>query len=640
MFAGNAETRTHPSEAKGAVPGWFVDGIILLCALLASAFVYSNAISGEFVWDDKSQIMSNELILQGRNLGTALTSDTWAFMGSDREVSSKYWRPTIVLWWTANYRLFGLRAIGWHTANILLHMAVMVAAYGVLRQLSVRRGLAAAILLIFAVHPVHVESVTWISGSSDLLLAFFLLASFWSVLSALSRPSWIKWAIAIALFVPALLAKESGILYPLLVFIAAWATAKSDLGHRRRIMLAAVATVPFLAVAGAYLLARILILESWGFGGNPHISLGRVILTIPSALAFYLRQTFLPFWIGPSYPLRVVTLSNSGLLNLVLPLLAVVSVGLVTGWLVRREPARQIGLALFLLPLLPALNIGAFHGEHLVRDRYIYLPVLGAMMVAIPAAAGGLRRVFHLSAIRSESVLLAAAIILAIPLGVQTFRYNRTWLSNLALAESLIRFDPTSSINYTMYGLALYHDGRIDESIESFDRALEISPWYETYIHRSTALMDVGRLREAELDLRELIAVHDQDHLAYERLIDCYVRQNRLDKAEEVVREARREHPNRKCAFTARLAVILNRLQRSEEALAELESVRGDVDGEYGPPARMVLFQLGMLYAGLDRRREARDALQEYLVKTEGLGDDLTKLTRRQAEKMLARLER
>ncbi len=640
MIAGNAQTKTQPSDANDAVPGWFVDGMILLCVVVVSALVYSNALSGEFVWDDNSQIKENELILQGRHLGKALTSDTWAFMGPSGEVTSKYWRPTIVIWWTANYRLFGLRAIGWHAANILLHMAVMVAAYGVLRQLSVRRRLAAAILLIFAVHPVHVESVTWISGSSDLLLAFFLLASFWSVLSALMRPSWIKWAIAIVFFFPALLAKESAILYPVLVFIAAWATAKPGLDRRRRIMIAAMATVPFLAAAGVYLLARVLILDSLGVGGNPNVSLGRVILTLPSVLAFYIRQTLLPIWVGPGSPLRVVTLSDIGLLNFVLPLLVVMSVGLVTGWLVRREPARQIGLALWLLLLLPTFNIGALHREHLVSDRYLYLSVLGAMMVVIPAAAGGLQRMFHHRSIRPDSILLAVAIVLAIPLGIQTFRYNRSWLSDLAVGESMIRSDPTSSLNHTIYGWALYRDGRIEESIEAFDRAIEISPGYKTYILRSSALMDVGRLREAELDLRELIAANDQDHMAYERLIDCYIRQKRPAKAEEVVREARREHPDRKCAFTSRLVVILTQSRRSEEALAELESVRGDVDSEFGPPARMVLFQLGMLYKEVDRHREARDALREYLVKTEGISDELTKLARSEAQKMLSRLER
>ncbi|MHC4827791.1 MAG: tetratricopeptide repeat protein [Planctomycetota bacterium] len=627
-----------PTPAQPPVPGWFADCMILLIVCFVGVIVYSNTFSGEFVLDDNYQITANELLLQPRHAWKALTSDLWAFRGSAGETSSYYWRPTLVVWWMVNYQVFGLRSFGWHVSNILLHAVVMVLAYCVLRRLAVDRRLAAAILLIFAVHPAHVESVAWVSGSSDLLLAAGVLASLWCVVGALQRPSGLRWAAAVALYVPAVLSKESGVLYPALVFVAAWAMTPSGVGARRRFVDAVVKAVPFAVVAAAYMGARFLVLGLIGIGGNPHISLGNVILSVPTVLTFYLRQTLFPLWIGPAYPVRPVSLANIGLLNFVLPALIVAAAAVVAWRLARREPDRQIGLALWLLPLVPALNIGAFFAEHIVHDRYLYLSLLGAAMVAVPAAASGLRRFSGMTAKAADTACLAGVVVLCVPLALSTVRNNRDWRTDLDLAEAFVRSDPTSIINHTTLGLELHRAGRTQDAIASFDRAIELGFWYKTHVFRANALMDLGRLDEAETELRELIPRFEQNVTAYERLADCLVRQRRPAEAADVMRDAIQEHPRRRCGLTARLAVILELAGRRSEAVRELESVRGDVGVEYGPEAAMVLYQLGVIYAQMDREAEAVEALQEYLVMTEGFTDPPSRAARPEAQRLLGRL--
>jgi tetratricopeptide (TPR) repeat protein len=586
--------------------------MILLIACFVGVIVYSNTVSGEFVLDDNYQITANELLLQPRHAWKALTSDLWAFRGSAEETSSYYWRPTLVVWWMVNYQVFGLRSFGWHITNILLHAVVMVLAYAVLRRLSVTRRLAAGILLIFAVHPAHVESVAWISGSSDLLLAAGVLASLWCVLWAMEGRSRLRWAAAVALYVPAVLSKESGVLYPALVFVAAWAKAPPGLGARRRFIDAVVKAVPFAVVAAAYMGARYLVLGLIGIGGNPHTSLGNVILSVPAVLAFYLRQTLLPLWIGPAYPVRPVSLANLGLLNFVVPALIVAVAALVAWRLVRRDPVRQIGLGIWLLPLLPALNIGAFFAEHIVHDRYLYLSLLGAAMVVVPAAATGIKRVTSFGAAAADTACLVAVVVLCVPLAMGTVRHNRAWLTDLDLAEAFVRSDPTSIINHTTLGLELHRAGRTQEAIASFDHAIELGFWYKTHVFRANALMDLGRLEEAETQLRDLIPRFEQNATAYERLADCLVRQRRPAAAAGVMREARQAHPRRRCGL--------------------------NVATEYGPEAAMVLYQLGVFYSELDRRPEAAEALREYLAKTEGFTDQPTRAARPEAQRLLRRL--
>jgi tetratricopeptide (TPR) repeat protein len=222
---------------------------------------------------------------------------------------------------------------------------------------------------------------------------------------------------------------------------------------------------------------------------------------------------------------------------------------------------------------------------------------------------------------------------------MSTVLNNRAWLTDLDLAEAFVRSDPTSIINHTTLGLELHRAGRTPEAIASFDRAIEVGFWYKTHVFRANALMDLGRLEEAEAQLRELIPRFEQNVTAYERLADCLVRQRRPGEAADVMHAARQEHPRRRCGLTARLAVILELAGRRSEAVRELESVRGDVGVEYGPEAAMVLYQLGVFYADLGRRPEAAEALREYLAKTEGFSDQPTRAARPDAQRRLDRLD-
>ena len=215
----------------GKAASWRSDVIILLVAVMLVAAVFANSVSGEFVYDDTKQIVANPLIRESGSFWKALTSDVWAFKGERAAAWSNYWRPTFMLWLMGNYRLFGLEdPRGWHLANIALHALVTLLGYGLLRALHASRLLAAPIVWLFAVHPVHVESVSWISGSPDLLLAAPLLGALWCVILNLRRPRPWRWALALALYTIALGAKEVSILYPGLVLVTVWALERESSG--------------------------------------------------------------------------------------------------------------------------------------------------------------------------------------------------------------------------------------------------------------------------------------------------------------------------------------------------------------------------------------------------------------------------
>jgi len=638
-----SERRQKAPAAKG-LRGWRLELAVLLPALLIGFLLYVNALGGEFVYDDKPQIARNILIQDSSNLWRAMFSDVWAFKRGDAAAVSNYWRPTFVLWLIINFHLFGADTFGWHLLNVLLHLAVVALAFFLLRRLKVSLRVAGAIALLFAAHPVHTESVAWISGSPDLILSAALLASLRFAGLLGKRQTKLGWMLAIAFYLIALGAKEIAIFYPIIVLLMLWQPTREQgeegLDWARALKIA----LPFAVIAVLYLIIRQSILGSlaqWPAGGADTKS---TILSAPMVFCFYLRQMIFPYWLGPSYTLRAVTASNIGLGNLFIPLMVSLLVGGWMLWRAGRSKVARVGLALFALPLIPAMNIAAFVPEQIVHDRYLYLPLLGFLMMTVPSVAALFDKAEAVKAPRSEWLIYAAAFVLCIPLGWQTIRYNRAWLSELALWQRAFESDPASAQNYIQYGAELYTQKRFAEAVQSFDRAMEIKPLPLGYLGRGRSLLELKRFDEGEKDLRAITARPTAQvpshvmYLAYEALAIAYERRGRMDEAARILEEARTRLPQYRAALTEKIAVILYQTGKRPEAYQQLESVRAEAAAETLPESRQVFYRLGLLAAELGRNAEARQALQEYLAHTKNATDPEFRETRAEAEAALRRL--
>jgi protein O-mannosyl-transferase len=615
----------------------------LLPALVLGFLIYTNTLGGEFIYDDLRQIKRNTLIQDDSQFWRALTSDVWAFKGGDQVSSSNYWRPSFVLWMIVNFRCFGLVTFGWHLTNILLHVAVVALAFALLRRLNVSRPIAAAIALIFAVHPVHCESVAWISGVPDLILAAAMLGSIWFVILLGERKTPLRWALAIGLYLVALGAKEVAILYPLMIVALFYPGRDPD---ERGVPWARALSIawPFAVAAAVYLLVRQSILGIIQRLPEAGASLGETILSLPAVFAFYLRQMIVPYWIGPAHPLRAVTTENIGAGNFLIPLAVTIAAG---WWMMRmagRSKTARIGLALFLIPLLPAMNIAAFQPDQLVHDRYLYLPLLGFLMLTIPALSSLFQRVAGERTSHGPLLVFIFAVMAAVPLGAQTVRYNWAWTSNLALWEWAVRSDPNSAFAYQQYGGQLHEAKRLEEAVAAYNRSIEIHPMASTSVSRATTLIDQNRFQEAERDLSEVTSKQVEQvspytmYQAYERLAISFTRQQKLNEAARSITEARGRLPQYRAALTEKLAVVFYQGGQKQEALRELNAVQAQGRTETLAESRTIFYRLGLLNMELGHPQEARDAFQEFLSLTQGMLAPDIEQARSQAKAALGKL--
>ena len=613
------------------------NALAALVVVLVAGLVYAGSVRGAFVYDDVKQVLENRLIQRPELLPRALLSDVWAFKGEKPEAWSPYWRPVFVLWLALHWRLFGADPRPWHLSGMGLHALVSLLVFVLARRLRLGRGAALFAGLLFALHPAHVESVAWISGATDPLLACFTLLALLGELAARRRPAWR--AAALAATALALLAKESAVVLPLLV--ASLPATDDDSPPRRgarRYAFAAHAVV----VAG-YLGARSLVLG----GLTPAGTTGKLdtaswLLTLPSVLVFYLRQALWPAAVAPTYPLRALHSRTVAPLPLLLEVAVVATAAAAVAWLGRRDARLRFAAALFALPLLPALRFDWFHEEQLVHDRYLYLPIAGLSLLLATLGDRFMQRqeprVEAASRIRWRAPALAAPAATALLLAAwSTVRAVPSFHSELALFGRAVESDPGSAFHWAQLARAQLVAGDRIGAREAATRALALHPSPTALLVNAELDLGAGRWPAAE---RQLLALQRADPTwvrTYELLAVGYQSQGRLDEAARVLDLGRTRAPHRRCSLTGNLAVVLYLAGRRHEARRELESVAGGDPLDRSPSCELVLFRLGLLDRQLGDEAAARAALARYLERSARWDAAVHAPFRRQARAELAK---
>jgi tetratricopeptide (TPR) repeat protein len=448
--------------------------------LLALA-CFANTLGHGFVYDDHFQILESEAVLgdwRPENLARAFDRDVWGFFLQratwQGKIRTDHYRPLFPVFFMAASGFAHSEPWRWHLVVVVLHALAAVLAYFVVVASLGRiqaagspgassRSIAVLAASFFALHPAQSESVAWISASVGSLSAVFLLASVLAYLAARSGAGPGRWGwlgLASLLGGLALLSKESAICLPLLIAAYELNLSGSAAPWRARLRDGLVVTLPFVALAALYLGMRIALLGSVrpSFLGSPLPSLGVTLLSLPAILARYAQSVLWPFALSPSYPVRPVL--APGLWNFALPATLLALSGALGALLATRSALIRLGLIWLVVPLLPVLDTRSFAAEALVRDRYLYLSLLGAGILF----AASCRWLGSRLAPREDA--LFAAMLLTL-LGSVTLGQNRIWADEWSLWSAAQRADPLACTPNEELG-RLSDKARQDEAAEAF----------------------------------------------------------------------------------------------------------------------------------------------------------------------------
>lgn len=509
----------------------------LVAILCAALLPYSPSLSHGFVYDDDVQVLQPPAFHAWHFIPGYFISPMPGF-------TARYYRPLFFLWLGANRLLWGTHPLGWHLGNLILHAITSLLAFALLRKYFKDERSATIGALLFAAHPIHVETVAWISGCSDALMALGLLGSLLLWMRNCEAPSLWRRTASLVCCALALLSKETAVILPAVIFFhkLAGIPAVDSLPNQRKVQwrLALWEAAPYLAMTLICFCARLWVLRGISTSASKWISQRQALLTIPSMLWFYLGHLIWPWNLSLNYDLPVVTGLNSQLFWI--PLILLAASGAATWGLLRWTGDRRILIAVLwlLVPLSPVLYVRLFAQDDFVHDRYLYLPVLG-MGVLAGTLAESLTKKWK----TRQHLTTAAAGIAVLSLGLVAAVQTQPWRNNLLLYTNAVRVAPNNMLARNNLAGEFVKQGRYAEAGEMFKAILEKRPgmWLPNYNYGSLNYR-LGNLAVAEEYLRRAISIDPTDADEYIYLGATYLKEGRLEDADQQVRKAIARKPD------------------------------------------------------------------------------------------------
>ena len=553
MDMDQTQSRPEPGAAELLAKYLRRPSILLPLLGLVTFVVYSGSLSFDFVWDDWPQIVNSPIIRTWSNLPRAFGSDLWYHVARHQV----YYRPLFVAWSMLNYTLFGLRPWGWHLGAVLLHVGAVVAVFWLVRRLGLEYWTAALAALIFALHPVHIEPVTWISAASDTMVAMFAALAFAAFLNGRDaegdpkrnperkkRAAW--WIASLALLACALLTKEMAVMFSALVAIYAWlhpAHKRASLGQR--VLGAVMEAAPYAVVTLAYaLLRKHALLHATG-QFDPSHGMVDVARTLPLVLFTYLRQLLVPVGItGLYYTPYVASNVTSAILGQVVGPLVVLGAALIgLRYWNRREGNSTVAFAglWLLVGLAPALYLRNFGNGDFVRDRYMYLPSIGFAILAAMA----LRRLPSTKGWSAQTVQGCAVLILCGGYVCASIAQQVYWGNDLLLlvrGQSLYPGNP-----YAMAGLAKEYSqrGAHDRAIALAELVVRDHPEYGYGpLALAEAYIRAGRFEEGRVWLDRVNPDYAKSEMGMAAVAGLYGQMGDYERAFTLCSEILEKEPN------------------------------------------------------------------------------------------------
>lgn len=555
--------------------------------VLAVALSYLPTLRAGFVFDDWILLVQNPLILAADGLHRIwLTTQ-----------APDYYPVTWTFWWL-EWRLWGANPLGYHVVNVLMHAVNAVLLVQVLRRLDIRHAWLTG--LIFAVHPVNVAAVAWVSEQKTTLSMLFFLTTAMAYLRFRRSGGWRWYAISIVCYLLSLLAKPTAVMWPVVLLGLAW-WKQWRLTHRDLAF-----CLPYIAISLVIAPVTVWFQAVRVLEGQPARAEGFLARLAGAGWVawFYGVKALLPVRLCMIYPKWEIDPSSA---LVYLPGLLLIAV-LFYFWSNRHTWGRDAlaGAGYFLLMLFPVLGFfdQGFYRYSLVADHWQYAAIPGLIALVV----GGIASVVASWPRSCGPTMRVGGALVVVGLGVLTWNQSRVYFDDETLWRDNIAKNPTAWLAYYNLGTTLAKQGRVPEATASYQAALRIKPDYADALNNLAMLVnDEGRVDEAVGYWRS--AIHYQpDHVeSLNNLGAAYARQGDLRHATLYLTLVLILKPEDVDAHMNLGTVYLNQ-RRPAKAVEQFQAAtRAD------PRAPLAWQNLGFALAGSGRFPEAIDAFQQVL---------------------------
>ena len=526
---------------------------------------YVPAFFAGFVWDD-------------RNFTEAPAvrewSGLWRIWFSPAEIRNEvhYWPLVYTTFWL-EHRLWGFAPTGYHAVNVLLHAVNTVLLWRLLLRLAVPG--AWTIAAVFAVHPLHVESVAWVMERKDVLSGLCYLAAFSAWVRFVDEPDargrTRRYGLALALFVSGLLSKSIVVTLPAALLIWHW-WRRQEPSDGERGALAGTAGADLLRLAPFFAVGLIAAALDVAFAASREpvsfdYSMVERTLIAARALWFYVGKLLWPTGLAVIYPRWEVGAADPWAWGSLAAAIAVAAgLWLLRGRIGRGPLAGTLFFAVTLSPVLGFVDFGYMQFSF-VADRYQYLAGIGVIAVVVGAAAYGAERVPE----RWRKAAPGVAAVVLLVLGTLTWRQAGLYRDGVTFFGHVIAHNPTAREAHLNLSAALGKAGRLEEALAASRIAVERAPDdARGHTNVGATLIMLGRLDEAEAPLRHAVELDPHWPDALQNLAAAEVMSHRYDAALDLYRRLLEVDPLNPIAHYG-VGTALYHLGRLDEALEHLE---------------------------------------------------------------------
>ncbi|MFH1615441.1 MAG: tetratricopeptide repeat protein [Planctomycetota bacterium] len=548
------------------------------CVVILAAF-WSGLGADAVMIDDNQYFIDNPLV---RN-------PSW---GSVQRFLSEVLKPSTVAGYYQPFTMISLMldyAMGgrennllpFHRTSLILHMVNTCLIIFLLYRLFGTLWAGAA-GMIFAVHPMTVESVVWISDRKTLLAAFFVLLCLICYLQYAEQRSWVYYAGCVVFYAGALMSKPTSIAVPGLLLVL-------DYWPLRRLQWRAVwEKVPFFIIGAGF--GVIIYISQTGTAGTYLVEdqgPRRILLVICHNIVFYLRNIFWPVRLSSFYSYPQVSLREPAILTGVIGTVVLVVI-MVTS--LRWSRLFLAGMAFFVVAISPTLGVIRF-SQVIAADKFAYVPSIGLLMM-LTVFLAWLSKSDKKSKFVVRPVELSAIIfLLLIAESVGCWVYLGYWRDTKTLYRHMVEIRPRSAtLNYN-YGNLLMKEGRVEEAVGYLQKALEARPGsIDVHNNLGVALLALGRTSQAREHFEKVSALDANDIEARTNLATVLLLESRYDEAIEAYGHILELNP-KDIAVLNGIGIAYWQQGKLEEAIGNFERVL-----EIEPDAVMTHYRLGMIY--------------------------------------------
>jgi hypothetical protein len=512
--------------------GWQLPSALLLIAVVTIG-VYWPVLHNDFIdFDDDVYVTLNMMVRQGMTLK--------GFIWSLNTFYAANWHPLTWLSHMLDVELFGLNPTGHHATNLLLHIANSMLLCALLYRLSGFVGRSLVVALLFAIHPLHVESVAWVAERKDVLSTLFWFLTTGAYVWYVSKPSLQRYLPVVVLFVLGLMAKQMLVTLPVILLLMDFWPLNRFV-HRQgehgatvasmKMILAEKLPLMLLSVAASLIIMR----AHASSGALFRVEQGSILLHSGNAFLSYVKYILNMFWpadLALFYPFEasaITTLKVS---------VAIVLLAAITGVVAaqrKKRPYLLFGWLWYLITLIPVIGFIRVGGQALA-DRYTYIPLIGLFLMVVWSGAefAGTRK-------KILPAVVGVAVIAMVSLSVQTIRQIGYWKSSYELYAHALAVVERNWLAHNNMGILLSQHNRNAEALLHFQESVRINPTGgEGFKNLGNSLQMAGRNAEAIEAFHQAVWINPNDPESHFRLGYAYLLSGNSDFAYQEYRQLQR----------------------------------------------------------------------------------------------------